>query len=755
MLHAPELDKYRILRTIGCGGKGKVYLAKFDLPGDRERMCAIKVLLDCVADEECYQQQFADELITGFDLTHSHPNLVTTYGYSVCSSGRLCLIMEYVDGANLADLLEHLSRKYTVIRTVARSVLRALRYLYSLGVVHGDVVAPNILIGLDGTVKLTDFGRTVREQDSALRKKHCRDLRTLGADLHRLLVGESPPMRKGEDLVFPESTPPDLKELITRLLRSKPKRRFSAEDALRLLRGYDEPIANEDDIAAQVAKWVDGSERRDDAGDETEVVRQQTDRQSRESMPRPDRPARASESLASRYQLEKLIGIGGMAVVYRAQRRLENGRQQTVAIKSISPRCAGEPQVMQRFQDEADICLQLHHQNLIRVFDLDRHHDDLVIVMEYIDGITLEQLFGKAALSFGLIRVLLLNVLAGLECVHGNGVLHRDISLRNIMISRDGAVKLMDFGLSKCLAGPQTSGHFKGTVVYAPLEALEERELDFSSDLYSLSAVFYELLTGEPPYKHGKYPQILHRQKTRDITPLADTVPEDPRTVLMGVLRRHELRVFRTATDMLGRWMQSGGPLASETELAVLVQQVMSRSDEQPELTLPSSCMHQPNDVAFGKTQRFHLDHGIPVYGTKEEKPPEQLLTSKQDSRVKHPPKPKRRAFLIAAVVALMAGPIVYRALPPGEDQTAVKPEPVLDRDAKPASTSEATPRTPESTQANPKPTQTVRGLVQPVEELAPEIQKPAQPRRKRKRPPPTTEDTPIYSTMTPVDDSR
>lgn len=216
------------------------------------------------------------------------------------------------------------------------------------------------------------------------------------------------------------------------------------------------------------------------------------------------------EELAPRFpQLEILerIGAGGMGVVYRArQKELDR----IVALKILRPDFGPEANFAERFQREARALARLSHPHIVTVHDFGRIDDVYYFVMEYIDGVNLRQLEKAGQLAPAQALALVPQVCEALQYAHEQGVVHRDIKPENILITRDGRVKIADFGLAK-LAGHAEQSHLTGTWqvmgtphYMAPEQVERPTEVDHRADIYSLGVVFYEMLTGELPL--GRFP---------------------------------------------------------------------------------------------------------------------------------------------------------------------------------------------------------------------------------------------------------
>ena len=164
--------------------------------------------------------------------------------------------------------------------------------------------------------------------------------------------------------------------------------------------------------------------------------------------------------------------MGEMAHVWRGWRLMADESRQTVAIKRIKGTYSREPEAIQRF-DHVRLCRSWHHTNVIACLDYIKKDGERWLVLEYIGGLSLQDLRERTQLSPEAVRTILLDALNGLEYIHNRGVLHRDLSPANIMISRDGIVTLVDFGLAKELDQPRSTAGFRGTAAYASYEALD------------------------------------------------------------------------------------------------------------------------------------------------------------------------------------------------------------------------------------------------------------------------------------------
>jgi serine/threonine-protein kinase len=202
------------------------------------------------------------------------------------------------------------------------------------------------------------------------------------------------------------------------------------------------------------------------------------------------------------FTVDQQIGRGGMGTVYRA-RRTDNG--QTVALKVMSPRLNGDDAHLLRFEREAAILKQLRHPNIVRLLGTGRIRSSPFIVMEYVDGSSVDRLLQRRG-RFGWEEVVRLGgqLCSALQHAHQQGIIHRDLKPANLLLLPDGTVKLTDFGIAKDVDqdGLTASGCAVGTAAYmAPEQCRGERNLSHKADLYALGVVLYELLTGRTPFR--------------------------------------------------------------------------------------------------------------------------------------------------------------------------------------------------------------------------------------------------------------
>ena len=203
--------------------------------------------------------------------------------------------------------------------------------------------------------------------------------------------------------------------------------------------------------------------------------------------------------LDGRYEILEEIGRGGMAVVYRARCHRLN---RYVAVKILKEELSRDEDFRRRFYAESQAVAMLSHPNIVAVYDVNHSNDIDYIVMELIDGLTLKQYMQqRGALSWREALHFATQIAKALEHAHSRGIIHRDIKPHNIMILKDGSVKVADFGIARLNSSQNTlTREALGSVHYISPEQAKGAQVDARSDLYSLGVVMYEMLTGKPPY---------------------------------------------------------------------------------------------------------------------------------------------------------------------------------------------------------------------------------------------------------------
>ncbi len=257
--------------------------------------------------------------------------------------------------------------------------------------------------------------------------------------------------------------------------------------------------------------------------------------------------------LDNRYEILEVIGIGGMAVVYKARCHRLN---RLVAIKILKDEFSQDAEFRRRFHAESQAVAMLSHPNIVSVYDVSHSGDTDYIVMELIDGITLKQYMEqKGQLNWRETLHFSTQIAKALEHAHSRGIIHRDIKPHNIMILKDGSVKVADFGIARITSAQSTlTREALGSVHYISPEQARGSRVDKRTDLYSLGVVMYEMLTGRPPFD-GDSPVAVAIQHING-TPVLPTelnagIPKGLEQITMHAMTAALDQRYESSTDML------------------------------------------------------------------------------------------------------------------------------------------------------------------------------------------------------------
>ncbi len=257
--------------------------------------------------------------------------------------------------------------------------------------------------------------------------------------------------------------------------------------------------------------------------------------------------------LDNRYEILDVIGTGGMAVVYKA---LCHRLNRLVAIKILKDEFSRDQEFRRRFHAESQAVAMLSHPNIVSVYDVSRSGDVDYIVMELIEGITLKQyLEKKGRLNWRETLHFSMQIAKALEHAHSRGIIHRDIKPHNIMILKDGSIKVADFGIARIGSAQNTlTREALGSVHYISPEQAKGGHVDCRSDLYSLGVVMYEMLTGRTPYDGETPVSVAIQHINGGATPPSELVEGIPRGIEQITMHAMEVNPddrYASATEML------------------------------------------------------------------------------------------------------------------------------------------------------------------------------------------------------------
>lgn len=345
-------------------------------------------------------------------------------------------------------------------------------------------------------------------------------------------------------------------------------------------------------------------------------------------------PSWIGRKLSGRYEIESLLGQGGMSAVYKAD---DPNLRRTVAVKLIHTHLSSDPQFISRFEEEAASVAQLRHPNIIQVYDFSSDEDTYYMILEFVTGETLEQQLER--LNKGNRRMAnkeaiksIASICDALHYAHERGLIHRDIKPANIMINLQGQAILMDFGVAKMIGGKQhtATGAVVGTALYMSPEIIQGQQADRRVDIYALGVTLYEALTGEPPFMadSAMSTMMMHvNDPVPDLHKLNPDVPDGLVAVIKKALAKNKDERYRTAeefgealrgVDLSGKVSLSSGAQtvkASSIESTMLENQTLEPSPE-------STMIEQPESLAPAGSGATMIETPAPAQAASQTPPP-------------------------------------------------------------------------------------------------------------------------------------
>lgn len=306
-----------------------------------------------------------------------------------------------------------------------------------------------------------------------------------------------------------------------------------------------------------------------------------------------------------RYELIKRIAVGGMGVIYLAKSRGAAGFEKTVIIKKILDHLAEEQEFITKFLDEGRIVVNLTHGNIVPVFDMGEEDGEYFIAMEYLPGRDLRDVLKRLQKRDEIIPThlavhIVTEACKGLDYAHrrtddaGNSldIVHRDVSPSNILISRDGEVKVIDFGIARATsrAAKTVSGRIQGKICYMSPEQASGKSVDARSDIFSAGVVLYEMLTGRRPFQGESDLQSLDLVRQCNFQTPSEVNPEIPPeldVIVEKALERDRDERYQSIDELhvdLLEWLYSGGRAVTSQQLSDFVHELFPEGFEREEL---------------------------------------------------------------------------------------------------------------------------------------------------------------------------
>ena len=256
--------------------------------------------------------------------------------------------------------------------------------------------------------------------------------------------------------------------------------------------------------------------------------------------------------LADRYEVLEKVGAGGMSDVYKA---MDHSLGREVALKVLKQEFAADSNFVSKFRQEAQAAAGLEHPNIVNIYDVGAENGLYYIVMEYVEGITLKTYISKKGqLTYNEVISIAIQVGRGIEAAHKKEIVHRDIKPQNIIISKEGKVKVTDFGIARAATANTINADIMGSVHYSSPEQARNGYVTYQSDIYSLGIVMYEMCTGRVPYDGDTTVAIALQHLQGEMVPPSRFAPDLPISVEKIILKatmKNQDRRYASMEDML------------------------------------------------------------------------------------------------------------------------------------------------------------------------------------------------------------
>ena len=574
------ISRYRVLERLGGGGAGVVFKAE-DLK--LERLVALKFLSTYRSENEADKRRFLREARASSIL--DHPNICTVYEIDETEDGRLFIAMAFCEGETLKRKVEREPLAVAEAVRIAAQIASGLAAAHAKGIVHRDVKPANVIVGPDGRLKIVDFGIAKLADQSRLTRDGTAvgtagymapeqirgetidartDVWSLGVVLSEMITGRTPfpgdndherirnILSRTPDPVsrWRPGTPPALERIVARALAKRPAERFPDMETMRAeldalafglgtagpLDGLDltlRDIPSLSSLSSASAAASAGAARTSLTEDTSQLV---------------------GRTLAH-YRVLEYIGGGGMGVVYKAE---DLRLARSVALKFLPPELTRDAEAKARFLQEARAASGLDHPNICTIHEVGETDDGrLYLAMPSYDGETLRRRIERGPLAIEEAIDIAEQIARGLAKAHRGGIVHRDVKPANLIVTDDGVVKILDFGLAKLVgaAAITRTGSSVGTPAYMSPEQARGEEVDHRTDLWSFGIVLYEMVAGRRPFRGDHDQAVLYGILNEPPKPLSEMRPEAPPElgrIVDGLLSKDPADRYPTAEGPLG-----------------------------------------------------------------------------------------------------------------------------------------------------------------------------------------------------------
>ena len=549
-----KIGKYDVLEQLGSGGMGVVYLAQDPVLG---RKVAIKVIDDKVVALPEIRERFYREARASGRLSHQNLTIVHDVGEV---DGKPYIVMEYLKGKDLRTIINgRESLRLEQKLDYALQICRGLEFVHSEDIIHRDIKPENIKILAGGKIKIMDFG-IAKPAASTMTQPGARigtpwymspeqikgkgidkraDIFSFGVLFYELLTYHKPfdgddttvlykiMHEEPEPLTLKDNTlNEDLQAVIHKCLAKQAEKRYAnfsemilelerlfalaqKEQKIKTLLAEAQTLTLKQNFAEALSRY-DAILAVDALHAEAKTLRQTCLEKARESKTMQVFSGEMIGETISHYRIIERLGAGGMGVVYQAE---DTRLKRLVALKFLPPELTRNEEAKRRFIREAQAASALDHPNICTIHAIEETgNGQLFICMSHYTGGTLRKKISENKPDIAECMALAGQIAQGLIAAHDHGIVHRDLKPANIILTKDGVVKIVDFGLAK-LAGASRltkTGTSMGTLSYMSPEQVKGQEVDHRSDIWSFGVILYEMLTGKLPFQAEQELALLY-----------------------------------------------------------------------------------------------------------------------------------------------------------------------------------------------------------------------------------------------------
>lgn len=563
------LDRCLVLERVGAGAMSVVYKAKQEYT---DRIVAIKMLRSQLCYDLSNVKRFQREAKAIARL--SHTNLLNVYSVGATSNGQPYIVMDYVQGKSLTDVIEADGQiEWKRCATIFMQVCDAMQHAHAHRIIHRDLKPDNIMLvdspAAGDVVKVVDFGIVkITDESQALSQRltktgevwgspvymspeqcmgheldHRSDIYALGTVLYECLLGK--PVFDGKRIT----------DIIMKQLNDKPASFSAVRPDLDIPAWFEQVVQKA--LEKEPAKRFQSMEEFKRAIEKGLLSRKDTAELLRPMEPapvvEPQRPA-ASAQLASRsvtatrpdflvgtvvggkYNVKSLVGEGGMSIVYRA---VQDGINRSVAIKLLRSELCDDDANVKRFKRESKAVSQLSHPNLVAIYDVGViDTGQPYMVMEFLEGRSMmDELENRGPMAPDRAIPIFVQICDVMNYAHNKGFFHRDLKPHNVMLVKAGEkpdfVKLVDFGIVAMDGERQAisqkltaAGEICGSPIYMSPEQVLDEPVDGRSDIYSLGIMMYECLAGRPAFGGKRITDVMQKHINSPPPPFAESCPD-------------------------------------------------------------------------------------------------------------------------------------------------------------------------------------------------------------------------------------